>query len=109
MGANGFLVCYGLRWQVGAGEVDLLERRQDPRQLAAKRHKLQSWWGVTTDQRTYFLLVGRLVGNFGWEGDHAARLTDAEAAAVVGETKARLKEAGFEEEPAWHYQFEPDY
>ena len=109
MGANGLLVCYGLRWQVGPGEVDLLERRQDPRQRAAKRHMLQSWWGVTTDPRTYVLLVGRLVGNFGWEGDHAARLTDAEAAAIAEETKARLKEAGLEGEPAWHYQFELDY
>jgi len=112
MGAEAFHVCYGLRWEVDAAnedEVTLLEKRQDPRQVAAKRHKLNSWWGATTDQRRYFLVVGTLIGNFGWEGEHAGRLTDEAAVALVQTTKEKLQAAGFEDEPAWHYQFEPDY
>jgi hypothetical protein len=112
MGAEAFHVCYGLRWDVDAAqedEVTLLEKRQDPRQLAAKRHKLDSWWGATTDQRKYFFLVGKLIGNFGWEGEHSARLTEELMAAVVEETKTKLHAAGFIDEPSWHYQFEPDY
>jgi hypothetical protein len=112
MSADGFCVCYGLRWEVdGANqdEVTLLERRQDPRQLAAKNYKLDSWWGLTTDQGTYFLVVGKLIGHFGWEGEHSARLGDAELTRVVEETRAQLQAAHLEGEPAWHCQFAPDY
>jgi hypothetical protein len=112
MGADAFHVCYGLRWEVDADneqEVTLLEKRQDSRQLAARKHKLDSWWGVTTDQRRYFVLVGKLIGNFGWENEHAARLEDADLARLVEETKQKLQAAGFDGSPAWHYQFEPDY
>jgi hypothetical protein len=112
MGADAFLVCYGLRWEVDADnrqEITLLEKQQDSRQLAAHKHKLDSWWGVTTDQQRYFVLVGKLIGNFGWENEHVARLDDAEVAPLVEETKQRLQAAGFEGSPAWHYQFEPDY
>jgi hypothetical protein len=28
---------------------------------------------------------------------------------LMEETKQKLRAAGFEDEPAWHYQFEPDY
>jgi hypothetical protein len=112
MSADSFLVCYGVRWEIDASndvEVPLLEQRQDPRQLAAKKHKLDSWWGVTTDQNRYFLVVGKLVGKLGWEGEHSLQVSDAESLRIVAETNQRLSEAGLEGEPAWHYQFEPDY
>ena len=112
MGADAFHVCYGLRWEVDAAngqEVTLLEKRQDSRQLAARNHKLDSWWGVTSDQARYFVLVGKLIGNFGWEHEHAAQLNDTELKRLVEETKQKLRAAGFEGESAWHCQFEPDY
>jgi hypothetical protein len=112
MGADAFLDCYGLRWEVDAAneeEITLLEKRKDPRQLAAKRHTLNSWWVVTTDQGRYFLIVGALVGNFGREGDHALQLTDSEATVLVQTTKEKLLTANFERQPTWHFQFEPDY
>jgi hypothetical protein len=112
MGADSFHVCYGLRWEVNAGdeqEVTLLETRQHPRQLAARKHLLDSWWGVTTDQQRYFVLVGKLVGTFGWENKHASKLDDAAITRLVEETKEKLRAAGLTGTPAWHYQFEPDY
>jgi hypothetical protein len=112
MGADAFHVCYGLRWEVDAAnepEVTLLEKRQDARQVAARSHRLDSWWGVTIDQARYFVLVGKLIGNFGWEHKDAGRLDDTELARLVEETSQNLREAGFEAAPAWHYQFEPDY
>ena len=112
MGADAFHVCYGLRWEIDSsseGEVAQLERREDPRQLAAKRFGLDSWWGVTTDEGRYFLLVGKLVGNFGWEGEHAAQISGAVAMRLIEETTAKLRMAKLEGEPAWHYQFQPDY
>jgi hypothetical protein len=112
MGADAFYVCYGLRWEVDAdneNEVTLLVKRQDSRQVAACSHSLDSWWGVTTDQGRYFVLVGKLIGSFGWENEHTGRIADTELASLVEETKKQLRAAGFEGEPAWHYQFEPDY
>jgi hypothetical protein len=112
MSAESFIVYYGLRWELGAAEgeqITLLERRRDPRQLAAVQHGLDFWWGRTTDEERYFVLLGRQVGPFGWEGESLVRLTDAEAAQLVTETRDRLRAAGFADEPAWYYQFEPDW
>ncbi len=94
MGADAFHVCYGLRWEVDAAneqEVTLLEKRQDSRQVAARKQKLGSWWGITTDQQRYFVVVGTLVGNFGWENQHAAQIDDAELMRLVEETKQKLR------------------
>lgn len=111
MGADAFHVCYGVRQEVDAGDaatVEALELRRHPWQVAAKQHQLRCWWGVTTDERRFFVLIGRMVGHFGWEGEAAGQLSDAEAAAVVAETAERLRAAGIEGRPAWHFQFEPD-
>jgi hypothetical protein len=111
VGADAFHVCYGVRREVDAADaatVEALELRRHPWQVAAKQHRLQSWWGVTTDERRFFVLVGRMIGHYGWEGEAAGQLADAEAAAVVAETAERLRAAGIEGVPAWHFQFEPD-
>src|SRR5262249_9729744 len=111
MGADAFYVCYGLRWEVSAAseELRLLEKREDPRQVAAKKHKLDTSWGATTDQTRYLELIGKLIGDFGWEGEHDTQLEDEKVARLVEDTKRKLRAAGFENEPAWYYQFEPDY
>lgn len=111
MGADAFHVCYGIRWEVdgtGDEEVGRLERREDPRILTARKHGLNHWWGETTEEGRYFLLVGTVIGKFGWEGNHSARLGDAEAERVMEQTKRKLQSAGFDGEPAWYFQFEPD-
>ena len=111
MGADAFHVCYGVRQEVDADDaliVEALELRRHAWQVAAKQHRLQSWWGLTTDERRFFVLVGRMVGRFGWEGEPAGQLATADAAAVATETAERLEAAGIEGVPAWHFQFEPD-
>jgi hypothetical protein len=111
VGADAFHVCYGVRRQVDAADattVEALELRRHPWQVAANRHGLQCWWGVTTDEGRYFVLVGRIVGRFGWEGESAAEFSDAEIASVMAEAADRLRAAGIEGPPGWHFQFEPD-
>ena len=111
MSADAFLVCYGVCWEVDASddtEIERLERRQDPRQRVARDHGLESWWGPTVDEERYFLLVGRLLGRFGWEGKSREMLSATQAAELVADVEKRLREAGMEDEPAWHFQFEPD-
>ncbi|MBN1548507.1 MAG: hypothetical protein JW902_17790, partial [Syntrophaceae bacterium] len=83
--------------------------KNDRRIKQAKQHKLNSWWGVTTDQEKYFLLVGAELGSFGWEGESNRSMSDIEVQAIVKETMGKLKDAGFKENPSFHFQFEPDY
>jgi hypothetical protein len=109
--ADAFHVCYGVRREVDAADnetVELLEFRRHQWQVAAKQHGLQVWWGRTIDERRFFVLVGRMVGRYGWEGEAAGQLADAEVGAVMAETAQRLRAAGIESQPAWHFQFEPD-
>jgi hypothetical protein len=111
VGADAFHVCYGIRQEFDAADavtVKALELRRHPLQVAAKRHRLDCWWGLTIDERRRFVLVGQIVGHFGWEGEQSGRLSDAEAAAVAAETTERLQAAGIDGLPAWHFQFEPD-
>lgn len=111
MGAAVFHVCYGVRREIDADDsetVELLERRQHPWQLAAKCHRMQSWWGQTTNQHRYFLLVGRIVGQFGWEHSSAAQLGDSEVLALMAETSENLRNSDIDGQPVWHFQFEPD-
>jgi hypothetical protein len=109
MGADAFHVCYGLRWEVESDhDLSRLESRNDPRQLAAKRHGLDSWWGSTTNEEVHFLLVGKIVGQFGWQHEPEGRLIAEDVPRLMTETRERLRAAGLEDEPAWHFQFEPD-
>jgi hypothetical protein len=110
MGADSFIVYYGIRWEVSdEAEIESLELKKDSRIKLAKQHKLNLWWGVTTDQERYFLLIGTELGSFGWEGASNRSISDIEVRDVVKGTIGKLKDAGFKENPAFHFQFEPDY
>jgi hypothetical protein len=110
MSADSFYVGYGVRWEVDASDTEAirrLEERRDSRQLAAKQHKLRCWWGATSDETRYFVLIGRLVGQYGWEDEAAGKIAKTDAIAVMKETESRLRAAGFEQPAAWHFQFIP--
>lgn len=111
MGADAFHVFYGLRWEVDANaeeEMSLLESRDDPRQGAARKHGLDCWWGATMDENVYYILVGRLVGHFGWQHDADGLIEPSDLAELMEETQRKLRTAGFVEAPAWRFQFEPN-
>ena len=111
MGADLFHACYGIRMDVDVDDVETVEalqRRRHPWQLAARQHRLDCWWGVTIDEYKCFVLLGHFVGHFGWEGEAGVQLSDSDAALVVTETAERLRAAGLDGPPAWHFQFEPD-
>lgn len=111
MSADWFHVWYGIRLDIktaDASSVEALELRQHPWQVAARQHQLQSWWGRTEDEQRMFVLLGRIVGHFGWEAEPSCQLTEAEASGLVAETNVRLRSSGIDIDPAWHFQFEPD-
>ncbi len=112
MSAESFVIYYGLRWEVHASEkeeITQLEKRLDRRQLVARQHELDFWWGCTIDEETFFVLLGKQVGPFGLEGEALVRLKDAEIEQLTTKTRERLQAAGFADPPAWYYQFEPDW
>ena len=109
MSAEGFILYYGLRFVVSdEAEVELLENLTHPKLQAAAEAGLQDWWGRTTDEEIYFLLIGTELGNLGWEGVSDRQIEDDELVSIMQTTKARLRQAGFAQPPALHAQFEPD-
>jgi hypothetical protein len=112
MSAEGFVVYYGLRWDIRQDDeatVQALERREDQRIQSARRHGLETYWGRTEEEERFFLFVGKELGCFGREGQNSAQVKDEELLRVLDETKRKLKAAGFLGLPALHCQFEPDY
>jgi hypothetical protein len=112
MSADGFVVYYGLRWDINDSDeatVRALERREDQRIQSARRHGLEAYWGRTEQEDRSCLFVGKEFGCFGGEGQNVARVEDAELLRLLDETKQKLKAAGFVDIPALHIQFEPDY
>lgn len=112
MGADAFFVTFGVRFEVDAQDeanIELLELHQHPTQIKAKDYKLQTWWGKTTDESKYFLLVGRIIGQFGRENSCDSSISVADSTRIAKETSLALRAAGFEGPAAWHFQFEPDY
>jgi hypothetical protein len=109
MSADGVILYYGLRFVISdEAEVELLENLTHPKLQAAAEAGLQDWWGRTTDEEIYFLLIGTELGNLGWEGVSDRQIEDDELVSMMQTTKARLRQAGFTQTPALHAQFEPD-
>jgi hypothetical protein len=97
MSAEGFLVYYGLRWEFNVNDEEqlrALETRKDQRVQAARKHGLDSWWGRTEEEERYFLLIGKALGNFGWEGEHYVCFDDSQVQRILDDTKKMLQAAG---------------
>jgi hypothetical protein len=112
MSADVFLVCYEIRWDINASDEDqihALEMREDPRIRAARENGMNFWWGRTVEENRYSLLVGKMIGRFGWENEREVQLEDEAVFHIIEETKRKLGVAGFEETPALHCLFEPDF
>src|SRR5690349_1427986 len=112
MSAEGFVVYYGLRWEIRQDDeaaVEALEAREDPRIQSARRHGLEAYCGRTEEEERYFLFVGKELGCFGREGQNSARVEDEELLRILDETRRQLNAAGFQGSPALHCHFEPDY
>lgn len=112
MGADSFVVYYGVRYQVtDKAELEQLEVAKHPLIVAAKRVGLQHYWGnFSMDGGEYYLLlIGRKIGVFGFEGINERELADKEMLEIMRDTRERLQRGGFSLVPALQIQFEPDY
>jgi DUF971 family protein len=110
MSADSFTIYYGLRYTITErSEIRLLEQQQHQKTQAARLVGLDSIWGVTEDESTYYLLIGRELGIFGWEYLSDREIGNEELDRIMKETKIKLQKAGFERQPALIFQFHPDF
>jgi hypothetical protein len=110
MGADIVYAFFGVRYQIESDdELEQLETGEDPRLKAARKAKLQFCLARMTDGEPHFLLIGTKIGAFGVEGASAAELSEPELAGVVAAAKAKLREAGIEEEPKFLLQLAAQY
>jgi hypothetical protein len=112
MGADSVYFYYGVRRKVSRDDklqVTQLEDDSHPIYNVAFDHNLHVAWGCLTDAADYFLLIGHEIGRFGIEGIHEQSIPEARFAEIVEKTKARLKQAGITEPPAFHVQLQAQY
>ncbi len=115
MGADAFVVCYGMRYSLGLDAdisdeaLAVFEEDRDPRMVAAAKAGLKTWWGKETDGGEYFLFVGAVLGHLGIEWDMNRTIADPELVQAMERTRRLLKEAGLEGTPALHFQVVAQY
>jgi hypothetical protein len=112
MGADAFLVFYGIKVSLDSEDESLweaIESETDPRILAAQRAGLDTWVGRMTDGEDEFLYIGRNLGSLGDEGSSYLQIGMEELSALSLRVAAKLREAGLEGDPVLHLQLEAQY
>ena len=111
MGAESFLLYYGLRFAVSEEEIESMETKTHPFQVEAVKAGLDSWWGnyATDGGEDYYFFVGKQLGVFGAEYSGFLSVSDEGLAQVLQETKEKLKQAGFRKTATLLAQWEPDF
>jgi hypothetical protein len=94
MSASACIGYVGLRYEVMPDEIDRLEERSDPRQTAAKRVGLTSYWGnFGSGSDRYLLLVGTSVATLGPENDMTSAVPIERLLNIASDTAERLRSA----------------
>ena len=109
MSANACVVFYGLRYEIGANEIEALETRSDARIQAARKVGLKHYWanfGLPGER--YLLFVGAKLGVLGVENLAEVSLRLADLYEGFESTKNKLSAAGLPGEPALYLQWLPD-
>ena len=112
MAADSTLVFYGVRYTIPEEEHELLESRSDPRQQAARRNQLDSWWGrfaSESGEEVYYLFLGAKLGSIDFEGQTEIRRSHDDLTATMAGVSEKLKRSDIEHEPGLYVQFSPDY
>src|SRR5262245_11253094 len=102
MGADSFVVYYGVRRRVIDDEVEQCDARTHPCIRAARDAGLKHYWCNFSLEgaEDYLLFVGRQLGVFGAEGIAELQIADSEFQAIAHDTRQRLERAGITETPA---------
>jgi hypothetical protein len=110
MSAETFIAYFGLRFELDPEETDGVEDRTDRRVVAARRVGLKCYAGVFGElQESDRLFIGAELGKLGAENKESINIPLDELQRRIEITKAKLIEAGFEDAPSLHLQWEPDF
>ena len=109
MSASACIAFFGLRYETGPDEIELLEARSDPRQIAARRAGLNSYWAnFGGDVDRYRLLVGTRIASLGPEDSAAASLPFEQLSGLMSDTMDKLRAAGLEGDAGLHLEWLAD-
>jgi len=109
MGADSFVIYFGVRRELSEAEYDTCERKQHAWQMIARQFGLNQYWGnFSIDSDRYILLIGHQLGAFGAEGLSELELSSEEFALMSNEVSEKLRRAGIDQDPAFHCLYEPD-
>lgn len=109
MSASACVAFLGLRYELIGDEIENLEERTDPRQVAAKRAGLTTYWGnFGGDRARYVLLIGTKIAILGPESHLSSATTFDQMSQVMLETKTRVGDAGLLGEVGLHLEWLAD-
>lgn len=107
--ANTTIVFYGIRLEVSDDDLDALESRSHPMQIAAKSAGLESYWGnFAAPNERYLLFIGKLLGKLGVEDRMEVQITADEFANTAKAVSAKLSNAGVSEAASLYLDYQPD-
>jgi hypothetical protein len=113
MGAELFLVHFGVRFAIADEQIDALEDGSYLPVLKAEQAGLDTATIKFEDpiarKNLIYLFVGKLLGVFGPEYDVFANLRLETLVQIAGETRTKLKLVGIEDTPELWLQWGPDY
>ena len=112
MGADSFIAFYGIKIGIDQNDqdtLDALEARTDSRLNDARQHGLHVYFGRPAEGEDYFLYVGQRIGWLGVENDTYVQVPLDKLSEIATRVQARLKEAGFRENPVLHLQLDAQY
>lgn len=106
MSADVSLFFYGLRFEVAESDIELLIQRKHPWIVKARASGLHFYWDNFGGQTPlYYFFIGRKIAIMGVENNVEKVMCDADLAAIVEDTKIKLKSAGIYEEPKFYIQY----
>ncbi|MGV3548234.1 hypothetical protein [Rhizobium sp.] len=109
MSGDMFVAYFGLRFEIGADEVEALELRSDARAVAARGAGLKHFWGNFGGAREeYLLFIGEQIGILGYENSNEVSVSDSSLQLLISTTKRKLENAGFFDAPKLHLAWNAD-
>jgi len=109
MGAESFVIYYGLKFPVAEEDVKELMKAKHSYQVTAQHLGLDCYWGdFSPFEYEYGVFLGKEIGVLGAEHEWNQEVSEAELNRIIDTTKAILKKAGFKEEPKLLMHLQPD-
>jgi len=112
MGADGFVAFVGVKIPIDPDDEETIDAwggGDHPDAAAAASAGMDVWTGRYTDGDDYYAMVGRLIGDFGLEGESYRSVPPEEVGRIAAEITPVLSRLGHRDPPMLQLQFEAQY